>query len=95
MEEDDDFEQGEDLQTNSAIYFLKMLFSINKCLQRNYNQQDNSSVAAASQRQNNIRPTKLSIEPFDRDPQHFLEFWDSFCNSVHENDSISNVQKMT
>ena len=52
-------------------------------------------MAASSQRQNNIHLPKLSIEPFDGDLQHFLEFWDSFRYSVHENDSISNVQKMT
>ena len=72
-----------------------MLFSINKCLQKNSTQQENSSVAAASQRQNNIRLPKFSIEHFDRDPQLFLEFLDSFRYSVHENDSIPNVQKMT
>ena len=72
-----------------------MLFSINKCLQKNSTQQENSSVAAASQRQNNIRLPKFSIEHFDGDPQLFLEFLDSFRYSVHENDSIPNVQKMT
>ena len=95
MEEEDDFEQEEDLQTNFAIYFKKLLFSINKCLQKNSTQQENSSVAAASQRQNNIRLPKLSIEPFDGDPRHLLEFWDSFRYSVYEIDSISNVEKMT
>ena len=72
-----------------------MLFSINKCLQKNSTQQENSSVVAASQRQNNIRLPKFSIEHFDGDPQLFLEFLDSFRYSVHENDSIPNVQKMT
>ena len=77
------------------IYCKKLLFSINKCLQKRSIQQENCSVAATSQRQNNIHPAKFSTEPFDGDPQHFLEFWDSFRYSVHENDSISNVQKMT
>ena len=75
--------------------FKKLLFSINKCLQKHSTQQEDSSVAAASQQQNNIRLPKLSIESFDGDPQHFLEFWDSFRYSVNENNSISNVQKMT
>ena len=75
--------------------FKKLLFSINKCLQKNSTQQENSSVAAASQREINIHQQKLSIEPFDGEPQHFLEFWDSFRYSVHENDSVSNVQKVT
>ena len=73
-----------------------MLFSISKCLQKNSTQQENSSVAAASQRQNNICLPKFSIEHFDGDPQLFLEFLDdSFRYSVHEKDSIPNVQKMT
>ena len=31
MEEEDDFEQEEDLQTNFAIYFKSLSFSIYKC----------------------------------------------------------------
>ena len=35
MEIEDDFEKEKDLRTNFAIYFKKLLFSINKCLQKN------------------------------------------------------------
>ena len=48
-----------------------------------------------SPQQNNIQLPKLCIEPFNEDPQHFLSFWYSFRYSVHENEPISNVQKMT
>ena len=83
------------MNTNTNTIFKKLLFLINKCLQKNSTQPENISVAAFSQRQNNIRLPKLSIELFDGDPQYFLEPWDSFRYSAHENDSISNVQKMT
>ena len=95
MEEEDDFEQEEDLQTSFAIYFKRLSFQINKCLQKNSTQPESISIAASSQRQIYIRLPKLSIEPFDGYPQHFLKFWDSFCYSVHENESIQNVKKMT
>ena len=35
MEKEDDFEKEKDLRTNFAIFFKKLLFSINKCLQKN------------------------------------------------------------
>ena len=92
MGEEDDFEQEEDLQTNFTNCFKKLL--MNKCLQKSSIQPESISMATSSQQQNNICPRKLSIEPFDGDPQQFLEFWDSFCYSVHENDSILNFQKM-
>ena len=60
-----------------------------------FTQPENMSINTSSQRQNNIRLTKLSNELFDGDSQHFLEFLDLFLFSIHENDSISNVQKLT
>ena len=60
-----------------------------------FTQPENMSIDTSSQRQNNIRLTKLSNELFDGDSQHFLEFLDLFLFSIHENDSISNVQKLT
>ena len=60
-----------------------------------FTQPENMSIDTSSQRQNNIRLTKLSNELFDGDSQHFLEFLDLFLFSIHENDSISNIQKLT
>ena len=60
-----------------------------------FTQPENMSIDTSSQRQNNIRLPKLSNELFEGDPQHFLEFLDLFLFSIHENDSISNVQKLT
>ena len=60
-----------------------------------FTQPENMSINTSSQRQNNIRLPKLSNELFEGDPKHFLEFLDLFLFSIHENDSISNVQKLT
>lgn len=60
-----------------------------------FTQPENMSINTSSQRQNNIRLTKLSNELFEGDPKHFLEFLDLFLFSIHENDSISNIQKLT
>ena len=60
-----------------------------------FTQPENMSINTSSQRQNNIRLTKLSNELFEGDPKHFLEFLDLFLFSIHENDSIANVQILT
>ena len=60
-----------------------------------FTQSENMSIDTSSQRQNNIHLPKLSNELFEGDPKHFLEFLDLFLFSIHENDSISNVQKLT
>ena len=60
-----------------------------------FTQSENMSIDTSSQRQNNIHLPKLSNELFEGDPKHFLEFLDLFLFSIHENDSISNVQILT
>ena len=37
---------------------------------------------------------KLQIQPFNGNPLEWLTFWDSFRNAVHENDSLSDIDKM-
>ena len=37
---------------------------------------------------------KLQIQPFNGNPLEWLTFWDSFRNAVHENDSVSDIDKM-
>ena len=73
MEEEDDFEQGENLQTTFAIYFKKLLFSTNVYRKTIPNKKTVQSLLL-SRRQENICLPKLSIEPFNGDSQHFLEF---------------------
>ena len=36
---------------------------------------------------------KLQIQPFNGNPLEWLTFWDSFRNAVHENDSLSDIDK--
>ena len=42
----------------------------------------------------NINLPKLHIQPFDGNSLEWLTFWDSFSNAVHDNENISNIDKM-
>ena len=42
----------------------------------------------------NAKLPKLILRPFGGDPSEFHSFWDSFKSSVHENSSLSDVDKM-
>lgn len=37
----------------------------------------------------------LPKQKFDGHPEHWIEFWDTFNHAIHENDCISETQKMT
>ena len=41
-----------------------------------------------------VNLAKLQIQPFNGNPLEWLTFWDSFRNAVHENDSLSDIDKM-
>ena len=101
MTDDDKFEEEEDLKTEFVIFYKKLLHSINSCIEKR-DKKITSSVSSANSnpsqtapKQNHVHLPEIYIQPFDGDPHNFLEFWDSFRYSIHENESISNVQKMS
>ena len=77
--------------TDFSVYVRQNLFSINKFVSDK--EETTTTVSSASARL--IRLPKLNLKPFDGQPENWYEFWDTFTHAVHENDSISDVQKMT
>ena len=37
----------------------------------------------------------MTIKTFHGDPLEWQTFWDSFSTTIHENDELSNIQKMS
>ena len=42
-----------------------------------------------------VRLPKLDIEKFDGDVINWSSFWDQFSTAIHENDSLSEINKFT
>lgn len=59
---------------------------------------DNISTVTVESRNSNqksVRLPKLEIERFDGDPVKWKSFFDSFNSTIHENENLSNVEKMS
>jgi len=89
--EDEKVTKEDEEATNFSVYAKEKLSVINKFItEKDETVTVSSSVARAS-----VRLPKLNLRNFDGKPENWSEFWDTFNNAVHENDSISNTQKMT
>ena len=42
-----------------------------------------------------VRLLKLEIKKFDEDVINWNSFWDQFSSAIHENDSLSEIDKIT
>ena len=55
---------------------------------------DTSVISSLSSRQASVKLPKIVFKKFDGNPTNFLSFWDSYNTTIHENEDISDVNKM-
>ena len=54
-----------------------------------------STVTATTRSSKSVKLPKLELNKFNGDPTKWKTFYDSFLSAVHNNDDISDIQKMT
>ena len=89
--DEDNIAEEDEKATTFQIFANQNLRAINKFISDK--EETISTVSSNSSRL--IRLPKLNLKPFDGQPENWHEFWDTFTHAVHENESISDVQKMT
>ena len=55
---------------------------------------DTSVISSLSSQQASVKLTKIVLKKFDGNPTNFQSFWDSYNTAIHENEDISDVNKM-
>ena len=103
--DDDSMEKEDSDATDYSLFMTTTLIRIEKCLSK-ITQKDEDIVSAHSTRspsvqsdqsssfQRSVKLPKLEIKKFDGDPSNWTTFIDCFTSAIHENDELSNVQKM-
>ena len=55
---------------------------------------DTSVISSLSSKQASVKLSKIVLKKFDGNPTNFQSFWDSYNTAIHENEDISDVNKM-
>ena len=55
---------------------------------------DTSVTSSLSSKQASVKLPKIVSKKFDGNPTKFQSFWDSYNTAIHENEDISDVNKM-
>ena len=55
---------------------------------------DTSVASSLSSKQASVKLPKIVLKKFDGNPTNFQSFWDSYNTAIHENEDISDVNKM-
>ena len=55
---------------------------------------DTSVISSLSSKQASVKLPKIVLKKFDGNPTNFQSFWDSYNTAIHENEDISDVNKM-
>ena len=84
----------EDSSTELIMHVKDKLRLFDKFLKR-YLPKDEEVSEVSSISGKLIKLPRLQLHPFDGHPENWSTFWNSFECAVHNNDDISDVQKMT
>ena len=94
IQEDAKLEEFDNEATDFSIYCKEKLNLINTFIHKQRSLND-ETVTVNSQNSKSVRLPKITIKHFDGQPEKWNEFIDSYNCAIHDNDSISDVQKMT
>ena len=101
FDEDSDFLAEENLTTKFSIFTKQKLLLIHRYVEQHSSKHKSSdsekevNVPRLTQSFKDINLPKLEIKPFDGQSDLWSEFYDNFECTIHQNNSLSNVQKMS
>ena len=95
IEDEEQLIEEDEKATEFSIFSKERLRAINIFIERHYTNKEETLTVTSSLSNRAVRLPKLDIKHFSGQPEHWSEFWDSFNCAIHENDTISDVQKMT
>ena len=92
---DDNIEKWVEEQVQYEQFLNEQVLILEQFIEKHSQNEDTVSVkSTSSYRDSRVKLPKLSIKPFRGCNTDWPEFFDSFSCAIHENESLSNVQKM-